>query len=229
MERRLSIERKISVGDLLTATTILISLVSVLFSWNADRKLRQTTEANDIRLAAANMQVDLYRWQQLALSIFAEAQPIYVEASETATSGAGDVPARLARARDLVWKRLNAQRTLIQRKIIDERIEGGYTRLFSYYPAARDLHLDTLTRLEHEEKEMFQKLLVTTERAVLDLHDHPTPLRTSDVGNALREKSAALEKEFESRLGSAASPADRYLVDKIRASNDTLLDRDATR
>jgi hypothetical protein len=54
---------EIKIGDLLTVTTILISLISVLISWNVDRKIGLTKDANAVRDAAANTLGDLERWR----------------------------------------------------------------------------------------------------------------------------------------------------------------------
>src|SRR5512138_2043107 len=105
----LSLKREIGVGDLLTATTIAISLVSVLVSWSLDRKLRLTNEANSIRAAAASVLGDLERSRDLFLSLYPQAQAVFVEASEIATDTKPleSRAERVQRARDYLWKRLN--------------------------------------------------------------------------------------------------------------------------
>ena len=66
VSHKLSLSREIKVSDFLTATTILISLISVLISWSFDRKIRLAKEADDIRAAAASSLGELERWNDLS-------------------------------------------------------------------------------------------------------------------------------------------------------------------
>ena len=47
----------------------------------------------------------------------------------------------------------------ILRKAVDERIDSGYIKLFSYYPSIRKLYQETLTQLRLENDEMLKELL----------------------------------------------------------------------
>jgi hypothetical protein len=227
VSHKLSLSREIRISDFLTATTILISLVSVLISWNIDRKIRLAKEADDIRAAAASSLGELERWNDLSLSLYTEAQSTFVDASEVATRIEMKSPLneRLERARDLLWKRLNEIHTSILRKAVDERIDSGYIKLFGYYPSIRRLYQETLARMRLENDEMLKELLTQSELSIMSFMNANDGLHSAEVGSALRATASQVKAKYKEKYRTEMMATERFLVEKIEADDKHLLNR----
>lgn len=142
------------VSDVLTSLTIVVSVVALLIAWSKDRTVRQTEQADRVRAAAAKALTKLDRWQALQLSVYQELQPIFVETSE-ALQQKYDI----VKVRDQLWKAINAERTRIASKILEEQIETAYADLLSHFPAARAKFVDAFTNLSDIEKQHNYQLL----------------------------------------------------------------------
>jgi hypothetical protein len=225
--RKLSFSGELKIGDILTITTILISLGSVLISWDVDRRIRLTKEANDIRIAAATTLGDLERWKGLSLSLFAECQGSFVEASEIASSSAQDSPEarnkRLQRARDLLWKKINEAHNNILRKIVEEKLENGYMTTFVYFPNIRLLYQQSLQRMQKSDADMVNEILSTSEINMLSFAETGADLQTAPVGNALRRTAVEVRAKYQNRLAEDLSEAQKFLIGKIEGSDGDLL------
>jgi hypothetical protein len=143
---RIKLDWSVKVGDILTCLTILVSVVALLISWSKDRTAGEAEQADRIRAAAANAVTKLDRWQALQLSFYQELQPVFVETSE-ALREKYDV----VRVRDQLWKSINAKRTRIASKILEEQIETVYAGLLSHFPAARAKFVDAFANLSNIE------------------------------------------------------------------------------
>ena len=220
-----SLSRKLEIGDLLTAATILISLISVLVSWRIDRKIRLAREADDIRSAAASTLGDLERWNDLSLSLYAEVQPVFVDASEIIARAEAETShdERVERARDLLWKGINEAHIAIRRKVVDEKIDNGYTRLFGYYPAIRRIYQDALTRMRMEESSMVNELLEQIELAVMSFAQTDRKLHSAEIADALRSTARKAQARHQERLRGAMRNAEKFLIEKIEADDEYLL------
>jgi hypothetical protein len=225
--RSLSLKREVSIGDLLTVTTITISLISVLVSWSVDRNLRRSTEANTIRTAAAGVLGELERSRDLFLSLYPQTQAIIVETSEIVTSVDGDKPRRLQvqKARDFIWKRLNDVHNVITLKLMEERIDSGYIRLFPYYPSIRTVYQTAVRNLRATDAEMLAHLLRECEARIMSFADSRGHLYSALVGNSLRAAASEVESQYRARFASALKPAEAYLLQRIEAADSALLNR----
>ena len=225
---KLSFSRELKVGDLLTALTILISLATVVVSWNSDRRLRITKDADEIRLAAATTIGELERWEAISLSITADIQPAFVEAGEQlARSGLTPVNQKSpVQVRDQLWKKFNELSTAIDRRILDERIESGYLKLFAYFPNTRTIYASTLKRLRTADTEMRKEFLAGIESNVLAFQKvNRDSLQSAEVGNALRRVAAEIGKKYSDRFRQERAAAETFLVAKVGAKDDELLEQ----
>src|SRR5205809_6148245 len=93
----------IKIGDVLTALSILLSLIALLSALAQERALRRRDQADKIRNAAAKTLTKLERWQELNNWFFHYIEPIFVNVSEK-LANEQDIVA----ARDFLWKELSA-------------------------------------------------------------------------------------------------------------------------
>lgn len=224
---RIALDPSVKVGDLLTVATILISLISILISWNIDRRLRLSKEADEIRSAGAQALGDIERWADLSLSIYAHIQPALVDASETALrrEKRQEPLISVERARDLLWKSVNALHLTVEQRILEEDIESGYIALFGYYPSVRELYRNTILQMRSVDVEMHGRLLAALELEIVSTARAQGEVRTADVGRALRATAAKIKALHEERLRSEMKPLEDYLVKRIEGSDEEVLER----
>jgi hypothetical protein len=163
----LRLERKVSVGDLLTVCSILVSAILVVSAWTIDRNLRRKEQADKVRAAAAATLVKLDRLEELSLSIFSKVDPAFVNTKESLQK---DSKTKLEQdtARHELWKAILQAEVDVQQKILDDHVEGGYMGLYTYDPSAREEFDKVLTTLNNNQFHMYAALLTQTEKLVMD-------------------------------------------------------------
>ena len=88
----------------------------------------------------------------------------------------------------------------ILRKAVDERIDSGYIKLFSYYPSIRKLYQETLTQLRLENDEMLKELLTQSELSIMSFMNTNHGLHSAQVGNALRATASQVKAKYKERF-----------------------------
>lgn len=72
--------REIKVGDLLTAGSVALGTLTLLYALIKDRKLRRREYADRIRRSAAETLSAIERWREIATRHFHDAQPVLTDA-----------------------------------------------------------------------------------------------------------------------------------------------------
>lgn len=221
----LTFNRELRFGDVLTILTIFVSLITILRSWSLDRELRITKDANEIRAASAKALGELERWEEITQSVHANAQTVFVEASEmvAAVEPSAARGKTVIQARDLMWRKLNDLFSAAHKRIVDERIDSGYLGLFSYFPQTRQIYVDTLARLDAAGVEMRNDLLVRIERSILSFKNLQEPIESAEIGNALRAVSNEVKTKYGERFKKERAVSDQFFLEKIKARDDELL------
>lgn len=208
----------IKIGDLLTTVTIILSVAALLISWSKDRYGRQKEQADRVRSSVAVAITKLDRWQALQLSSFQELQPLFVEASEMLARDFDVVVTR-----DFLWKSINAQRTRIAGKILDEQVESAYIGLFSHFPAIRPLFLASLAQLRVAEEEVSADFLEATQRDVLSFENRREGYTSAMLGNALRASAARSRAELERKTNRIMEPVREFLLRVVSMDDAEIL------
>jgi hypothetical protein len=208
----------IKITDILTLLTIIVSVIALAISWNKDRYSREKEQTDQVRIAAAKTLTKLDRWQALQLSIFQELQPVFVEISEMLLKDF-----TIVKARDHLWKTINSQRTHIAGRVLDEQIETAYVDLLSYFPAARNLFLNTLGQLKVAENESIEGFLVATQTDILSFEGKKETYETAALGNALRTTAANYRMQLETKTSSIIEPVRKFIFEVISKSDKEIL------
>jgi hypothetical protein len=218
----LRLERKVSVGDLLTICSLLISASLVVGAWAIDRGLRQKDEANKVRAAAAATLVKLDRWEELSLSIFNKVDPAFVNTKENLEK---DSKGKLNQdaARHELWKAILQAEVDVQQKILDDHVETGYVGLYTYDPSARAGFDNVLLTLSNNQFHMYASLLTRTEalvkQAVKEKEFDP-----DDLYNKLDiECSASIKQDYWKSIDDTLEPVRSALIALIHKGDDDLL------
>jgi hypothetical protein len=217
----LNLERKVSVGDLLTICSILISALLVVGAWKIDRDLRRKEEANKVRAAAATTLVKLDRWEELSLSIFSKVDPAFVSLKESLQKDSKD---RLKQdtARHELWKAILQAEVDVQQKILDDHVEAGYVGLYTYDPSAREEFDKVLTTLSNNQFHMYADLLMRTEAIVRRMVEEKK-FDAEELYNKLNLESMAIKGDYWGSVDSTLRPVRNALTTLTSESDEELL------
>jgi len=214
----LTIASSFSVGELFTGTSILVSIIALLYAWHKDQKLRKQEYADRIRRAGSSVTAKLERWRELSLSFFAEIQPLFV-----------DVDALLLKQRDLdatrdsLWRGLTVAYAESLRRIREEQIEIAYADLYGYNAKARELFSKVVGRLKKIYSGKFSDVLAKTQANVRSLRGQEKTVVSADLGNALREPCRVLNEQLAKDLDDVIDPFRKQMIKLIEASDSDLV------
>jgi hypothetical protein len=206
------------IGDVLTTATIVVSVVALLISWSKDRYSRQKEQADRVRGAVAVALAKLDRWQVLQLSLFQDLQPVFIDTSEMLAKDFNFVEAR-----DFLWRSINAQRTNVADKVLNEQIESAYVGLFSHFPKIRPLFLETISDLNDLQKTLFNAFLVDTQLNVLSFDNHRAEYASAKLGNALRETATKYEEQLKQQTDLRLEQIRLFLFQVVSQPDRTIL------
>ncbi len=212
---------EISVGDILTTFSILLSLLVLISSWNKDQKLKQKDYADKIRHSASVVVAKIERWKGLSLQFFDEIQPIIVDADMNWVSKKD-----ILNVRDIFWRELVATRTKIFQKITDEEIEIAYTNLYGYDTKIQGLFDDVVRRLRAAENYTHQKTLYQTQIDIISAHERKSvKLQSSALGNKLRDTCYEIKKERQEMMTQVIKPFVDQLIKLIQENDRNILNK----
>jgi len=225
MRNQSKLNLEISIGNLLTAATIIISLISVLISWNADRNLKHSDRVIEVREAAAITLANLDRWKDISNSTFTQLQDAIVNAGQLVTKGKPEERQNnIILARDFLWKEISEIQFNNHEKILSEKIDIGYVQLLKYFPKSYNLYNKSLAQLRAEEVKMIKILLQATEKDIVAIERMSSPIQSADVGNKLRKTTDAIADNYSSTLDLATKQVDVFLKDILNSTNGKLAD-----
>lgn len=214
------IKPEITVGDILTLVTIGITLGTLYSAWIQSRRLKEKEMANGIRNACATVLGKLERWQELSLSLFENAQPLYIETSEMVARNRNVI-----QARDYLWKRLTLARNALRQAILAEKLELAYTDLYSYSPKLVDAFMAVLGELKQLESEAYVDFLEKTQQNVLDYASHLSGYTSAMLGNDLRVTTDAIRDALSGKTNAAIEPFKHKLTLLLRESDKHLIQK----
>ena len=225
-KKRFELKQEITIGDVLTSASILLSIFALLLSWSQSRALEKREQANKVRNAAAETIAKLERWQEISMSIFDEIQPALVETSEILVDNR--THSQVIKARDYLYKQVRTSHFNLQRMLREEEIETAYVYLYGYHPSLRKRFQDILKNLETKEDKMLNQLLSATERKVvvyLNPEISSRRYQTAYLGNALRSAVNEVKQSYEARLEEVLKPMEVSLTHLVLMSDSEILNK----
>jgi len=211
---------EISIGDVLTTLSVIVSVIALIVAWSKDRLLKRREYADKIRRAAGMIIAKLERWRELSLSFFDEIQPIITDADVMLTE-----EQNLIATRDILWRNVIAARAAALRRILDEEIEVAYADLYGYDPKIQNLFVEAVNRLRLVDKEMYALLMMLTQKDVLGLESSRKPYYSAQLGNLLRETSGKLASEHRRLMDKIVMPFQEEMVKLIKATDNEIVSR----
>jgi hypothetical protein len=214
------IERNISLGNILTLSTIIVSVIFFLITWNKEIDTKRSAQANQIRVAAATILVKLDRWKTVSFSLSEQIKPDFVDTKEMLKKNFDVIEAR-----DHLWKALYKTRVALLRRASEDQVEMAYLELYAYHPEVRELFVPTLAKAKNEEAHMFKTLASKTQYIVLSWKGRKDEYRTALLWTDLTKASDSKLREYQASIDSIFAPLFEMLNTLITLPDDIILQR----
>lgn len=211
---------EVSVGNIVTALSVVVSAIALLITLNKDRQLRKKEYADRIRNAAGAVTAKLERRKEIFLSFFDSIQPLITDADIKLVKEQ-DVIA----ARDFLWRELGLAHAKCLERITDEGIEVAYKDLYGYDPDIQELFGKAIGELKKIEGAVSRAVLHRTQAAVMELEGLKGPRVSAELGNALRDTCCGLAQEAERLIDEVLTPFQGQMIDLIRAQDGEIVNR----
>src|ERR1700722_14341323 len=149
MRRRLAVKwltfkGELSIGDVLTSGSIIISAAGLIYSWHHDTALRAKEYADRIRRSTSVVAAKLDRWEELSDRYFEDIQPLFVAVSAQVAEKSSHLPAKGSGDAAIGLIRDEANRKLFEglmkakgdasQRVLNEEIQMAYMELYGYVP-----------------------------------------------------------------------------------------------
>jgi hypothetical protein len=223
IDPNLHVKKEITVGDILTILTIVISLIGallgLLIASYKDRMLKRKEYADKIRHAAGSVIAKLERWRELSLRYFGDIQPTLTDADVRLVKR-NDVKD----ARDFLWRNLTALRAQSTLRIVDEEIEIAYSGLYGYDPNIHAVYVAAIKKLKLIDEDVYTRVLMDTQENVVDI-GNLAKIDSADLGNALRETCGNLAGELDERLAEVVDGFRDIMIKLIQANDTEIVER----
>jgi tetratricopeptide (TPR) repeat protein len=223
------IDPKMEIGDILTFFAIVISAMTLIFSLSKDRALREKENADKIRDAAAKTMAKLDRWLELSLSIFQDAQPVFIDTIEMLKTEFNKDDFDIENTRNYLWKNMISLYNEISRKILDEDLQTAHNNLFGnrplgYQPRLTEIFKVKLKELQAARDKSFRDFIFETQENVLAYNDRKYDYKTNDLWNDLKDTAESNKDEYEKNVKPIFDQLSNLLLDIIRKEDYELLD-----
>lgn len=220
----MTINPEITVGNLITSISVLISILTIYLAWLKDRKLKIRTNADLIRSAAANTLRGIERWKEISLSLFYKCDSDFVETSEMVKEKENIKYAELEKVRDFLWKRLMSIVADNKNQILKEDLKNAYYNLFPFAPDIRFCYEETLSRMQQAENVMIADFIENhTQNAILNINDNIDNIYCSAIlGNQLRSVRNDCVRRYKLSLDNSYKDIREILINIIRETDKKL-------
>lgn len=216
-------DASISIGNILTIVTILVSVSALLISLAKDRRTRERDLADTVRGAAARTLAKLERWQELALAYYEDVQPTLVETTELLARDFNP-PA----ARDAMWRALENNRLSSLQRIRDEEIETAYVDLYAFNLSVYERFRSTLARLKAADQRLYGSFIEAAQHPVLAQAENKADYTAAELGNELRELCEHFRGQLGAIVASETDPLRAFLASIIAMDDQQLLRKRAS-
>jgi hypothetical protein len=214
--KKFVLKTELSLGDLVTPLSILVSLIAVWYTWHKDGQLRTQEYADHIRRSTSLVTAKVERWGELADRYFQDIQPTLLDVSEQVAKTHSVEPANRVLYRGL----MDAEAKASQR-IGDEQLQISYMELYSYVPTLQTTFDQTISEIKIAETES-HKVLADKLQSILR---NPDILKLSDspaIGNELRSAARAARASLREQIQGIADPLRKKMVQFIQLGDGEL-------
>lgn len=228
---KLTFDPEISIGNIITLSSVAVSVIALLIAWSKDRNLRKKEYSDRIRRSTGTVIAKLERWKEIAQNFFENIQPLITDADamliRPLPSDENNVEKekRCIDVRDFFWQQLVKARSDTLQKILDEQVEIAYIDLYGYDPRIQALFVGAILRIKLINSEIYGKLLEWTQRDTLNLANYNKPFHSAQLGNALRATCGIFSQIQSALIGDIINSFRGEMLKLIEAKDSRIVKR----
>ena len=213
------LKREIDLGQILTVTTIIGSIIGFGYTWSEDRALKDKEYADRVRRSASIVTAKIERWAELSDRYFEDLQPVIINVSEAVLNTHDRQPANR-----ILYKGMMEAKAKASQRIVDEELQIAYMELYGYVPSFQAIFDRTIADIKeaeyksHETLEgRLQSLLMKdSEGSVLAFDDSP------NIGNPFRVNIAKERANLHNTITGISQPLRAKMISVIRLKDTAL-------
>jgi len=179
--QKMRFKREISVGELLTAISIIISLIGVLYTWNKNQNIAISNEATRMRELSIQAFSNIQQWQDEEYLFFNQVDVLIKQVSRTYAESNDRILTR-----DMFWEGVIQLRNELDSKIISKDLKTFHFQLLNKGIDQDSVFITTVALLEKLVQFNFEAYLKETESTIL-LKEIDDPGESAILGNYLRK------------------------------------------
>lgn len=208
-----TLERKITVGEMLTIASIVFSAISVLITWQRDQNLQSREYATKTRIEIAKTLNTLDRVVHVQLSFYDLIEEDIVETSRISVLEKAPGPAR-----DYIWEKFFRHRAELKTILAQNDWEIAYLNLMPYNIKVDTIYMTAIRKLQALQENEFKLMLREFEQAVLRSNAE----QTSILIDRLRKIKETYRDDHLTRARKATEQLSDFALSQIRDSDKRL-------
>jgi hypothetical protein len=208
------IDKKVTLGELITILSIVFSSVSVLITWRNEQKIQMLENATRTRVELAKTMNTINKVIQIHLSFYDLIEEDIVEASHISVTNHDAI-----NARDYMWEKFHKHRAELMNTISQSDWEVAYTNLMTYGIPADSIYIKSIRRLKGLQENQFKLLLIDFQNEILEFRTS-TAYKLTD---RLREIKNEYRKKHQEYAQLATADLNAFCLDLMVASDKHLL------
>ncbi len=217
MKVNFTLDQKITIGELMTVISILVSAISVLITWRNEQNIQILENATRTRVEIAKTLNKVNQVIQIQLSFYELIEEDIVEASRIAVVERDPV-----KSRDYMWEKLYKHRAEVLNIISQNEWEVAYTNLLTYGISADSIYIRTIERLKGLQETRFNIILKAFAFEITSYQPTSTS-QTSDLIDRLRELKKTMREEHAEYSNAATKDFFEFCLALINETDQKLL------
>ncbi|MEQ9218491.1 MAG: hypothetical protein RLO17_10635 [Cyclobacteriaceae bacterium] len=174
-------KREISVGELFTAISILISLIGVLYTWNKNQQIAISNEATRMRELSIQAFSNIQQWQEEERLFYNKAEVLIKQVSRSYTENHDRILAR-----DMFWEEVSQLRNELDAKILSKDLRTFHFSLLNKGIDRDSIFITTIALIGKLLEFNHKAYLQETEKTIL-LEEIQDPSQSAILSNHLRK------------------------------------------
>ncbi len=211
------LDQKITVGEIMTVISILVSAISVLITWRDEQNIQMLENATRTRVEIAKTLNKVNQVIQIQLSFYELIEEDIVEASRIAVIEKDPI-----KSRDYMWEKLYKHRAEVLNIISQNEWEVAYTNLLTYGISADTIYIKTIDRLKGLQETRFNIILKAFAFEITSYQPTSTS-QTSDLIDRLRELKKTMREEHAEYSNAATKDLFEFCLALINETDQKLL------
>jgi hypothetical protein len=217
MKVNFTLDQKITIGELMTVISIIVSAISVLITWRDEQNIQMLENATRTRVEIAKTLNKVNQVIQIQLSFYELIEEDIVEASRIAVVEKDPV-----KSRDYIWEKLYKHRAEVLNIISQNEWEVAYTNLLTYGISADSIYIKSIDRLKGLQETRFNIILKTFAYEITT-YQPTSNSQTSDLIDRLRELKKTLRDEHAEYSKAATKDLFAFCLELINETDKKLL------